>query len=229
MAKKNIPFHIALIPDGNRRWAKKKGLNVLEGHARGIDNLANLMKWCRESGVRMLTAWGFSSENFARDPGEVRGLMRLFEKKLSEAEGRNEVHKYKIRVRVLGRLERFPKAVRDKISDLMEKTKNYNRYYLNILLGYGGRQELVDAVRKLVREGKEVSEQAIASSLYTAGIPNPDLIIRTSGEQRTSGFLPWQSAYSEWHFSRKLWPDFTKRDFLAALRDYAARKRRFGR
>lgn len=227
--RKNVPFHIALIPDGNRRWAKRKGLGVLIGHDKGIENLANMLKWCREAGVRVFTAWGFSTENFSRDRSEVQGLMKLFEKKLLESEGRNEVHKYRIRVRVLGRIGQFPKKVQEKIREVMEKTKHYDRYYLNILLGYGGRQELIDAVQKLVREGKGVSEQGIANSLYTSGIPDPDLVIRTSGEQRTSGFLPWQSAYSEWYFSKKLWPDFTKRDFKAALREYARRKRRFGK
>ncbi len=225
------PKHLALIPDGNRRWARRHGKTPVEGHAVGIDNLGNLLKWCREFKVKELTAWGFSTENFDRPPGEVHGLMKLFEKKLMEAEDRNEVHKYKIRVRVLGDLDRFPSQLRDKIRELEGRTKNYDAYNFNILLSYGGRKELVAAVNSAIASGvRRVDEASFRKLLWTAPLSSdPDIIIRTAGESRMSGFLPWQGAYSEYYVSQKLWPDFKRGDFVKALRDYSKRKRRFGR
>jgi len=226
-----VPKHVALIPDGNRRWARKRGKPLLEGHATGIDNLGNLLKWCREFGIKELTAWGFSTENFDRSPGEVQGLMKLFERKLMESEGKNEVHRYKIRLRVLGDLGKFPEGVRKRIRELEERTANYDRYHLNLLLGYGGRPELIDAVNRAIAGGmRRVDGKAFRKLLWSASLESdPDLVIRTSGETRTSGFLPWQSAYSEYYFSGKLWPDFKRADFVRALKDYARRKRRFGK
>jgi len=229
--KAERPRHVALIPDGNRRWARREGKRVIEGHAAGIDNLGNLLKWCREAKVKTLTAWGFSTENFERPASEVRELMRLFERKLSEAEDRNEVHKYKIRLRVLGDLEKFPERVRKMIRELEGKTAGYDKYELNLLLGYGGRQELVAAVNRALASGrKRVDEKSFRQFLWSGALSSdPDLVIRTSGEMRTSGFLPWQSTYSEYYVSKKLWPDFRRADFRKALAEYARRKRRFGK
>lgn len=226
-----VPRHIALIPDGNRRWARKHGKPLLEGHAAGIDNLGNLLKWCREFKVKELTAWGFSTENFDRSPSEVHGLMKLFEQKLRESEGKNEVHKYQVRVRVLGDLSRFPESVRKMIRGLEERTAKYDKYHLNLLLGYGGRQELIAAVKEAVEKNmRDINGQSFRKLLWTSGLESdPDLIIRTSGETRMSGFLPWQGAYSEYYFSKKLWPEFKRADFVRALKDYASRKRRFGK
>lgn len=226
-----VPNHVALIPDGNRRWAAKHGKSPVEGHAVGIDNLGNLLKWCREFGVRELTAWGFSTENFDRSPTEVQGLMRLFEQKLKEGETRNELHEHRIRVRVMGDLSRFPEGVRRTIREQEERTANYDNYRINLLLGYGGRKEILDAVNRAIAGGaRNVDENAFRKLLWSGGMASdPDLVIRTSGETRTSGFLPWQSAYSEYYFSKKFWPEFRRADFVRALKDYAHRKRRFGK
>ncbi len=175
--------------------------------------------------------WGFSTENFQRDPDEIRKLFSLFQRNLIEAVKRKgESEKYDLRVRFLGRTNLFPKEVQGLFRDLEKLTSEKEGYQLNLLLAYGGRSEIVDAVNAALKSGKkEIDEESISSHLYTAGIPDPDLVIRTSGEQRLSGLLPWQTAYSELYFSKKLWPDFTKGDFLEALKFYENTKRRFGK
>jgi undecaprenyl diphosphate synthase len=175
--------------------------------------------------------WGFSTENFQRDPDEIRKLFGLFQRNLIEAVKRKgEGEKYGVRVRFLGRTNLFPKEVQDLFREVEKLTADKKDYQLNLLLAYGGRSEIVDAVNAALREGrKEIDEESITSHLYTAGIPDPDLVIRTSGEQRLSGLLPWQTAYSELYFFKKLWPDFTKDDFLEALKFYENTKRRFGK
>lgn len=221
------PKHVAIIPDGNRRWARKMGLSPVQGHDRGIDNIQNVLKWCRKYGVRELTMWGFSTENFLRDRSEVSGLISLFKKKLSEGL-QEDYKKYKVRVRFLGRIQSFPRDVQKKMKQVEQETAKFGKYSLNLMLAYGGRQEILDAVNRALAEGKrKLDEKSFASLLY---LPDPpDLVIRTSGEVRTSGFLPWQSAYSEFHFSKKLWPDFHESDFRRALSDYAKRKRKYGK
>ncbi len=225
------PKHIVIIPDGNRRWGEQHGVGREEAYRIGIEKIADVAKWCRDEGVPILTMWGFSTENFQRDPDEITKLFGLFQKNLVEAVKRKgEGEKYGVRVRFLGRTHLFPKEVRDLFSEVEKLTADKKDYQLNLLLAYGGRAEIVDAVNTLIKEGrKEVDEDSISSHLYTAGIPDPDLVIRTSGEQRLSGLLPWQAAYSELYFSRKLWPDFMKEDFLDALNFYENTKRRFGR
>ena len=229
----NPPQHLAIIPDGNRRWAKQHGLPVIEGHRVGIDKLKDVMGWCRDFEVRMVTLWGFSMENFDRDRGEVELLMKLFETKLNEINN-EEVHQNKIRVRVFGRKELLTKKVREKIEQFEKETENYDRYFVNILLAYGGKQEIVDACNSILEDFKDgklksVTEKNFPTYLYTPGLPDPDLVIRTSGEQRISGLMPWQTSYSELYFCPKLWPDFSKQDLKDALEDYESRKRRFGK
>jgi tritrans,polycis-undecaprenyl-diphosphate synthase [geranylgeranyl-diphosphate specific] len=229
----NPPYHLAIIPDGNRRWARQHGLPVIEGHRVGIDKLRDVLEWCRKLNIKMVTFWGFSMENFDRDKGEVEMLMKLFEQKIDEV-NREEVHKNKIRVRVFGRRELLPKKVREKIEQFERETEGYSDYYVNILLAYGGKQEIVDACNSILKEYKEgklkeVDEEVFQNYLYTKGLPEPDLVIRTSGEMRLSGFMPWQSSYSELYFCPKLWPDFSEQDLRAAVDDYQKRKRRFGR
>lgn len=221
------PRHIAIIPDGNRRWARKHGLAQVQGHGRGIDNIDNVLKWCRKYGIRELTMWGFSTENFLRNPSEVSGLISLFKSKLSE-QLQSNYKKHKVRVRFLGRISSFPRDVQQKMGQVEKETEKFSGYKLNLLLAYGGRNEILDAVNRALASGKKkLDEKAFSSLLY---LPDqPDLVIRTSGEIRTSGFLPWQSAYSEFHFSRKLWPDFHEADFRRALADYAKRKRKYGK
>lgn len=224
------PNHIAIIPDGNRRWSEQKGISRKEGYRIGIEHIGDVLKWCKEKDVRMVTMWGFSTENFKRDNAEIEGLFQLFKKNLLEGLSTRDEEGSKIRVRFLGRTHLFPKDISALFRKIEEKTEGNGPFQLNLLLSYGGRLEIVDAVNEIIKEGaREVDEEAISSHLYTRGMPDPDLIIRTSGEQRLSGLLPWQSCYSEFYFSEKLWPDFSKEDFEQAIAEYSRRKRRFGR
>lgn len=179
----------------------------------------------------MLTMWGFSTDNMKRDKQEVATLFDLFRKNLKEAIDSDDSNKRELRVRFFGRIDIFPKIIQEMMRKAEEMTAGAERkYQLNLMLGYGGREELVDVVNKIINDRKDrVDEKTISEYLYTKSLPDPDLVIRTSGEQRLSGFLPWQACYSELYFSRKLWPDFSKKDFLAALKDYARRKRRYGK
>lgn len=220
------PKHIAIIPDGNRRWAKRHGATKLEAYDKGIDNIANVLKWCKKYRITTLTMWGFSTENFLRDRQEVKGLFSLFSKKLSEGLKR-DYKKYGARVRFLGKISSFPRDVQEKMKKAEEDTEKNGKYTLNLMLAYGGRQEIIDAVNRAVVAGRKVDEKKFSSFLYLK--ESPDLVIRTSGEVRTSGFLPWQGAYSEYYFSKKLWPDFNEREFKRALADYARRMRKYGK
>ena len=225
------PGHIVIIPDGNRRWGEQHGITREDAYRIGIEKIADAAKWCREEGVHILTMWGFSTENFQRDPEDVKRLFGLFQRNLVEiVKRKGESDRYGLRVRFLGRTNLFPKEVQGLFNEVEKLTADKKDYQLNLLLAYGGRSEIVDAVNAALKEGKkQVDEESIASHLYTAGMPDPDLVIRTSGEQRLSGLLPWQTAYSELYFSKKLWPDFTKDDFLEALKFYETTKRRFGK
>lgn len=231
-----VPRHIAIIPDGNRRWATEHGITLSEGYDKGIRKIGDVLEWCKEYDVRTLSMWGFSTDNAKRNPEEIKKLFELFKKYLAEImeEGKKksdeEKKQYDVRVRFLGRRALFPKEIQDAMNRIEELSKNNKTYQLNLLLGYGGREEIVDAVNSIIKEGiLEVDEKMISNHLYTADIEDPDLVIRTSGEQRLSGLMPWQSVYSEFHFSKKLWPDFSKEDFEEAIKTYDARKRRFGK
>lgn len=225
-----VPGHIAIIPDGNRRWAKEKGKDVKEGYRVGIDHMDDVVTWCFKAGVNMVTLWGFSTDNFKRDREQVQGLFDLFRKNLLRGLGSEDERRPKMRVRFLGRIERFPREIVELFRQVEEKTARNGPFQLNILLSYGGREEIVDAVNAILREGsKEVDESTLSGHMYSRGMPDPDLIIRTSGEQRLSGLMPWQSCYSEFFFSPKLWPDFSRQDFEQALSEYARRKRRYGK
>jgi undecaprenyl diphosphate synthase len=231
MDNDQVPRHIAIIPDGNRRWARKKGISKQEGYAIGIRKIGDVLKWCKANDIRMLTMWGFSTDNFKRDSAEVGSLFELFKENLKNAINSDDANKKELRVRFFGRLGLFPREIQEMIRRAESATAGGERkYQLNLLLSYGGREELVDAVNAIIREGaKQVEEKDISDHLYTSGLPDPDLIIRTSGEQRLSGLMPWQSCYSEFYFCRKLWPDFSRKDFDAALAEYAKRRRRYGK
>ena len=224
-----LPEHIAIIPDGNRRWAKKHKKTIPYAYEKGIDNIGNVLKWCRKYKIKKLTMWGFSTENFMRDRDEIKNLFGLFSKKLTE--GLNEDYKkYKVRVSFLGRISSFPKEVQEKMRKVEEETKEYDKYELNLMLAYGGRNEIMDAVNAALSKGiKKMDEKIFSSLLYTKNTSDPDLVIRTSGEMRTSGFLPWQASYSEYYFSEKLWPDFNENEFRKAIREYSRRKRKYGK
>jgi len=230
-----VPRHLAIIMDGNRRFARSQGIEVAEGHARGRDTLEQLLNWCLELEIRILTVYALSTENLLRAPDEVAGLMDLFDKALRDIATDERVHRHRIRVRVIGNRALLPERVREAI-DLAEKaTSGYGDYRYNVALGYGGRDEIVDAIRKLAREVRAgslepeaIDSEMVARHLYTADLPDPDLILRTSGEERISNFLLWQSAYSELYFSDVLWPGLTRLEFLRAIRTFQLRRRRFG-
>jgi len=230
-----VPHHVAIIMDGNRRYARDLGLMVSEGHEKGRQKLEDVLEWCLEIGVRMLTVYAFSTENVGRPKEEVDVLMRLFIENFKRLGDEPRVHKHKIRVRVLGQRELLPKDLREAIEYAEKKTEGYDQYFFNLAVGYGGREEILQGIRKVaeaVRDGRlrieDIDEKKFAEFLYTKDMPDPDLILRTSGEERISNFLLWQLAYSELYFSDIYWPGFRKIDFLRAVRSYQLRQRRFG-
>lgn len=236
-----IPRHIGVILDGNRRYAKATGLdNVIKGHYQGADKLEEVLHWCDELGVEIFSIWIFSLDNFNREDDEVKGILGLIERKMRELATIEGLHTNQIKVRAMGEIERLPQSLQEAIRDAEEATKNYDKFILNVAVAYGGREEIIEACRghinAEIRDGKdaqqiaeELSVDKIAQYLYTSNLPDPELIIRTSGEIRLSGFLLWQSVYSEFYFCDTYWPSFRKIDFLRAIRDYSQRKRRFGK
>ena len=231
------PEHVAIILDGNRRWAAHKALIPWIGHRHGADNLDDLMDWCLELDVKIITLYAFSTENFNRPPKEIEEIMNLIEEKLCSILKNERIHENKIRVKAIGRIDLLPSSIQEVIQQVEETTKMYNERFLNIALAYGGRAEIVDATKKIAKKVKkgelkpsQINEKLFEKYLYTAHMPrqDADLIIRTSGEERLSGFLSWQSAYSELCFVDINWPDFRRIDLLRAVRTYQRRKRRFG-
>jgi undecaprenyl diphosphate synthase len=224
-----IPAHIAIIMDGNGRWASARHLPRMAGHRAGTENLRRIIRACVEFGVRYLTIYAFSTENWKRPQDEVSGLMQILAESIERELA--ELHTQGVRLNHIGRLEQLDDQLRSKIVEAMELTRNNKRLTLNIAWNYGGRDEIVYAAQQIVKQGLEpnlVNEEAISSRLFTSGIPDPDLVIRTSGEQRISNFLIWQSAYSEWYFTPILWPDFGKDALGEAIKDFGNRSRRFG-
>ena len=236
-----LPNHIGIIMDGNRRYARVSGLvSIGEGHRRGADKLHEVLNWVYEFKIPFITVWGFSLDNFNRDTEEVKGLLELIESKFLELVDHPDIHRNHVKVRYLGAFERLPDSLKAAIRKAEAATGQYDSYTLNIAIAYDGREELTDAVRRHLHEqakrGKSIEQAAceldaasIGPYLSTAGLPEPDLILRTSGEVRLSGFLLWQSAYSEFYFCDTYWPAFRKIDFLRALRSYDLRQRRFGK
>jgi undecaprenyl diphosphate synthase len=226
----DLPRHVAIIMDGNRRWARQRGLAELEGHAAGVEAIRALLRHAVRRGVPVLTLYAFSRENWARSDEEVSGLFGLLESAIrSETD---ELRRQGVRVRLLGRLDELPTDTRRSIDEALAATEGGSRLLLNIAFNYAGRTELVDAVRRLVASGvppEAIDEAAIGAALYTAGLPDPDLVIRTGGELRLSNFLIWQSAYAEFYSCETLWPDFGPEAFDEALGEFARRQRRFGR
>ncbi|AIF69005.1 UDP-diphosphate synthase [Palaeococcus pacificus DY20341] len=231
-----IPKHVAIIMDGNRRWARKLEKPPWYGHLFGSQKLEEILDWCRELEIRTLTVYAFSTENFKRSEKEVNALMNLFEKKFRELIEDERVHRYGIRVNVLGRKELLPENVRKAAEDAERATKKYSNYYLNIALAYGGRSEIVDAIRKIVENleqgeirKEDINEELLKKYLYVPNMSDPDIVIRTGGEIRISNFLLYQIAYSELFFVDVYFPEFRKIDFLRIIREYQKRQRRFGR
>jgi short-chain Z-isoprenyl diphosphate synthase len=234
-----IPTHLGLILDGNRRYAREMGFDdVAEGHREGARKLDAVLQWCAELDVKIVTIWVLSPDNIHRNKEEVEGLFRVIKEKMEELSNNPIIRHNGYRIRTVGNLDALPDGVREAIRRSEESTRNNGERILNIAIAYGGREEIVEAVKRAIREKEFASVDQLASCLtaedisnhlYTCGIPDPDLIIRTSGEIRLSGFLLWQSAYSEFYFCDALWPAFRKIDFLRAIRSYQHRTRRFGK
>ena len=235
--KRLAPKHVGIILDGNRRYAKKHGMEVpWFGHQKGAAKVLEVLRILWEANVKVCTIYAFSIENFQRSKEEVDQIMALAKEKFREVVGNPDVHRHKVRISAIGRVDLLPKEVQDAIHAAEEDTKGYKDHILNIAIGYSGRAELVDAVRAIgekIEAGQmsasEVTEDVIEENLYTSGIPDPDLIIRTSGEERLSGFLLWQSAYSELYFAQIYWPAVRRIDIWRALRSYGMRSRRYGK
>lgn len=231
-----IPGHVGIILDGNRRWARAMGYaDAAEGHRRGAEKIAELLDWCEELGIGVVTIWLLSTENLRRDPDEVGQLLEIIEETVRELAADEHW-----KIRALGNLELLPDSTREVLREAEDRAKAHTGLILNVAVGYGGRQEIVDAISRMMESqaahglslaeaAKTVTSDDIARHLYTAGLPDPDLVIRTSGEVRLSGFLLWQTAHSEWYFCDPYWPDFRRIDFLRAVRAYQQRHRRFGR
>ncbi len=229
-----LPVHVAIIMDGNGRWAKKRLMNRVKGHEKGSQTVKSIVSACRELGIQYLTLYAFSTENWARPKSEVSALMQLLKKFLVSERG--ELMEKGICLKVLGQLEKLPEDVRQKACETMEATRENRQMTLNLALSYGSRQEICDAVQAVAQKVAagdlgvaDISEQLVADHMYTAGMPDPDLVIRTSGEFRLSNFLLWQSAYAEIFVTHTLWPDFTRDEFMAILTNYQKRNRRFGK
>lgn len=229
MLKTKIPKHLAIIMDGNGRWAEMRGLPRHEGHKRGVKRVKEVIEKAQELGIEILSLYAFSLENWTRPESEVSFIMNLLESTL-KGEFLNLL-KEGIRFRVLGNRERLPKNIRDTIESLEDATKQNNKLILQCALSYGGRDEIIRAIKKAIQlnlSPDDITENTVEKLLDTSGLPDPDLIIRTSGEQRLSNFLLWQSAYAEFYFTKVLWPDFTKEELMKAINEYQKRDRRFG-
>ncbi|MGN1301221.1 MAG: isoprenyl transferase [Clostridia bacterium] len=229
----NLPKHIAIIMDGNRRWAKNNGLSTKEGHKAGSKNLENIARFCNKIGIKYLTVYAFSTENWKRSQAEVSALMFILKANLDAMLRRMDTEN--IRIRVIGEKENIPEDIQPRIDKLVEKTRNNTGLTLNIAFNYGGRAELVHATKMIAEKVKngelsleDINENTISENIYTAGQPDPDLMIRTSRELRTSNFLPWQLTYTEFYFPDKHWPEFSEEDLLEAIKVYQGRNRRFG-
>ena len=224
-----VPAHIAIIMDGNGRWAKQRGLPRLAGHRAGTENIRKIIEGCVEFGVQYLTLYAFSTENWRRPQPEVTGLMTI----LGEVIDREtqELHRNGVRLRHLGCLDALPPRLQERVLYAVELTRRNDRLTVNVAFNYGGRAEILDAARRMIRDGlspDDVDERTFSSYLYTDGVPDPDLIVRTAGEMRLSNFLLWQAAYAEYYSTPRYWPDFGKDELAQSIREFAGRERRYG-
>ena len=225
-----VPQHVAMIMDGNGRWAIHRGLPRLAGHKAGTENLRRVIRATVEFGIKYLTIYAFSTENWGRPAEEVNGLMLILQNVIDRE--LKELHKEGVQLRHIGRLERLDPAVQTKVLSAIELTKNNDRLILNVAFNYGGRDEIVCAIQKIINDGipaADITDELVNQYLFTAGVPDPDLIIRTSGELRVSNFLIWQAAYSEWYVTPTFWPDFDKDEYRRAVESFANRDRRYGK
>lgn len=225
-----VPNHVAIIMDGNGRWARARGLPRLAGHKAGTENLRRIVEACVEFGIKYLTIYAFSTENWGRPEYEVQGLMKIFDDVFDRELA--ELHRQGARLKHIGRMEGVRESMQDKIRRGENYTKNNDRLILNVAFNYGGRDEIVHAIQEMIRQGvkpEEVTDELVSEYMFTSGTPDPDLVIRTSGEMRISNFLLWQAAYAEWIFPEVYWPDFGRKELLDAICDYSQRERRYGR
>ena len=225
-----LPRHVAIIMDGNGRWALSRGLPRVAGHKAGTENLRRIIRASVEFGIKYLTIYAFSTENWGRPAEEVQGLMGILQDVIDRE--LHELHKEGVQLRHIGRLERLDPRIQTKVLKAIELTRNNDRLILNVAWNYGGRDEIVCAIQKIIRDGvppEQVTDELVSRYMFTAGVPDPDLVIRTSGELRISNFLIWQAAYSEWYITPTFWPDFDKDEYRRALESYATRDRRYGK
>lgn len=230
MRELKIPQHVGIIMDGNGRWAQQRGLPRLAGHRAGTENIRRILRACVDLGIPILSIYAFSTENWGRPTEEVRGLMALIEQTIERETA--ELHRNGVSIRHMGSNENLPQGLRQRIADAVALTHANRRLILNVAFNYGGRAEIVEAVRKIIAQGyscDQIDEQLISNSLYSAGLPDPDLIIRTAGEMRISNFMIWQAAYAEYYSTPTYWPDFDAKELEQALVAFTARERRFGR
>lgn len=233
MEESILPKHIGIIMDGNRRWAKAKGKLAISGHSEGANTLEKILRYANKIGIKYLTVYAFSTENWKRTEGEINGLMELLQKYLDDFSKRADTEN--IKVKVLGDISKLSPRLQEGIKKTIARTKNNTGITFNVAVNYGGRDEIKKAVKEIAEEAREnkikiedITEEMISNHLYTKEQPDPDLIIRTSGEMRLSGFLTWQSTYSEFYFLNKHWPDFTEKDLDIAIEEYSRRNRKFG-
>jgi undecaprenyl diphosphate synthase len=224
-----IPYHLAIIMDGNGRWAKARGLPRLAGHRAGVENLRRILHACSEFGIKILTIYAFSTENWGRPEAEVRGLMNILETVIDRE--LKQLHANGVQLRHIGDLAGLSEPLQEKVRRAIELTRNNDKLILNVAFNYGGRQDIIQAIRHIVQDGvpvEEIDEMLVDYYLYTAGQPDPDLVIRTAGEMRLSNFLLWQASYAEYYATPTFWPDFDREELLKALFYFARRERRFG-
>jgi len=231
MKNQPLVYHLGIIPDGNRRWAKKHHLPLVEGHRKGVKIFEKLVDWCKKRNIKVLTCFAFSTENWKRPKKEIDFLMRLIAS-LFEKDALQRLKNKGVRIRIIGEMDKVPGFVKKVLKKVEKVTKDNKEIIVNLAFSYGGRGEILRAVKEIVKKkipSKKINEEIFSRYLFTSGLPDPDLIIRTGGHQRLSNFLLWQSAYSELYFLDKYWPDFEEKDLDEALKDFASRKRNFGR
>ena len=229
---KMLPKTVAIIPDGNRRWATSHTLSLMNGYNLGVKKFIEFSEWCVSYGINNIAVWAFSTENFSRNTKEVNTLFSIYKKVANDKNILKRLHKNKTSLRIIGNRKLLPKDLLESLKKVEKETSQYKDRVINMLIAYGGKDDIINSVKKIttkVKEAKEINDKLIMQYLFSNRIGDIDLIIRTSGEQRLSGFMPWQTTYSELYFSKKLWPDFTKQDLHKALLEYNSRQRRFGK
>ncbi len=227
-----VPKSLALIPDGNRRWAKAHKISVLNGYSNGVKKFIDFSEWCSSYNIHNLTVWALSTENLKRHTTELNALFNIYRKVCRDRSIINRLHENDAKVRIIGNADLIPKDLYASLKSIEHETESNSKSTINMLIGYGGADDIISAAKKLASKaahGYTINEESFRDSLISSDVPNIDFVVRTSGEMRLSGFMPWQSGYSELYFSKKLWPDFTKRDLYYALADYNRRERRFGK